>query len=810
MSPSIAGRSTIADRPAFGSAEPPQARCRLRPVPPGLVAEVEGRHPPRRRAGGGKAGRDGGQARADADIRDLRVTQAAATSGVRPPAWRDDARRGFLLYVVVSLLTVAAILAFSFGSAKRGAMELLSRNVEQERLLAVAGSAGQEMLALLRAHANQPGSPIGQAFRAIFAEANPLAGGHWVKVIDLGPAQLPHTIAVARQTRSPAEITAEGQVRIVFTGKSATRPVSCFGFVEIRARASRVDMPKEGIEIKDRRELKVLNCQDFLDKYALYVKSYVPDYNDQDRRLTVFGIPSTRAYSWIYLGNRFYPRCLEYPNGEVSLPAGRTVPPVLLDIDLREDRSLLTGFAQGEVGFTLNTPGGASANNPSAGQLFWVLPNRVKFKPFFDQGRYQFADFVPVPQLQEYYRTRIAEVAVNHPSSNDPNSVAFEIKKDYLANRNNYAGAKAYQAVVQTCIDHWEYLFGYTDYTRVSPRVGQLSAFVKAVPFNGIVSYFTEYDKFNPARLLGGRMPRFFGPDRRTAVMIEGPVFLRFFKVAFFDYFSASFNLFGGPVTVDMPPIPLEFVRPDKPGNFQNRDVGKIAGNEKALHSRAVDEFPINRFFFPKETTPRLEPEQYGSKVPGADIFPAVDPKLAAHIYPTGADLLRERVSKDAAGRSVLDVDGLMVVNAGRLQLTPVSLFRGRGFILVLDGDCELGDLRRMDPNSGDTLKIYLSHGNFEVRGTTSPVTIEASLVSTWMRATGGQQGKFYANNKPVQILGNLVLDFLPIGTEGGRGMGPELVIQHDPKQYQPGDPWRVSIGQIRTLYAIRPGERSW
>ena len=53
-------------------------------------------------------------------------------------------------------------------------------------------------------------------------------------------------------------------------------------------------------------------------------------------------------------------------------------------------------------------------------------------------------------------------------------------------------------------------------------------------------------------------------------------------------------------------------------------------------------------------------------------------------------------------------------------------------------------------------------------------------------------------------------LDDFVCGILGPKGMGPELIINHDPMLYTPPDPVRVSVGNVHTMYAVQGGPRSW
>lgn len=83
-------------------------------------------------------------------------------------------RRGFILYVVLTVLFALAILAFALNSFKSGAVVQLSRNIDQNRLALLAQSANAEVVARLRTQANMADSDIAKTFRKIFELYAPL------------------------------------------------------------------------------------------------------------------------------------------------------------------------------------------------------------------------------------------------------------------------------------------------------------------------------------------------------------------------------------------------------------------------------------------------------------------------------------------------------------------------------------------------------------------------------------------------------------------------------------------------------------
>lgn len=732
-------------------------------------------------------------------------------------------RSGFLVYVVLAILLMGAMMAFSLSSFRRGAVEQLSRTVDANRLLLVAQAANQEVMATLKRRANDPNTAIGQAFREVFTIQNPLASGFWSKTLTFGSGDLPVTQGIAGTIRN-LTVVPEARVQIVVTARANTFATSAIGYIEVISRAAPTGNLTQSLEIKERRELKLANITDFLDKYALFVKSYVPDYNDPDHRIVIQGVPNPsgnrKVFSWVYLGNRYYPPCAEFAGGNVASA------PILLDLDFVGDRNLVSAFAM-DPDNAVFTPDFDTDNlkKTSKGQLFWVSPTGgIPFLPITrptnpgDPSVFQESDFYSVPELRKYYEEILVKPALADANSGNPNATSQAIADDYNANRDNYPGSQAFRALVKTCVEQWRYYFGYTDYSHLVKSITaspiELSQFVQTMPFEGILNYFVSYKDYNPQRLMGGKMPAFFGPDRKTPVMIEGNCFLRYFKVAFFDQVVPQLPILASidPRKVILPPIALKYSWGGGGTNFLNRMVAKIHGNEKCLMSRAVDGFSINKFFFPNEpdhSQPKQSSGSGGQK--GDEIFPSFDRKLVTYQFDNGGQLLAKRVYSDEQGRRVLDIDGWMVVYGGDLDLTSVGTFRGRGVILVLGGNVKLGTLVKLVPGSSDLLKIYVNKGNIEIDSTSKsdPVRIEASLITTCMLAPN-PQGLFFANRKNVEIKGNLVADFLPIGDKSGKGLGGTLKIEHDTLLYAPTDPYRVSLGAVRTLYSVNSGKPSW
>lgn len=705
--------------------------------------------------------------------------------------------------MVVALMICGAIIVFALNMLKTGSIELLSQTVDQGRLQLIAQSAGAEAVAILKNGANRSGSPFWKLFREVFAEsASVVGGGYWEKPFSFLEGDLQATANIT-QSVLRKEIGFKADGKIVITGAGQAGLAAFRGYVEVVSTAFNRGNPEKCVKIKERREVRLANLQDFLDKYALFVKRYYPWYNNPERRIIIEGIPSRKTYSWVYLGSSFYPPCPEFPAVKY-VKANEVPPPIFLDIDFTEDAALVESIKTPKTTFAPLALGPAGAK--SDGQLFCVN-EPIPFKTLFDKGFFSKEDLYSVKQLQEYYKTKIVDIAINSPSASDENTVAYEIAKDYKSCGGDLSKAKMFQAVVQTCIDNWQYVFGYTDYSHIFTGPGQLSDFVKTYPFSGVLEFFSEYaeNKYNLGRVRGGKMPMLFGRDRKTPVMVEGSVFLRFFKVAFFDMYSAEINLHSGTIPVKMDSFACPFSRPDKPKNFLSREGKTFAKFENQLMSRAVESLSVNKLFFGHDKKDRRHPEQRGeASIAGDEIFPGVDASLVSHTYPSGKEFLKDRIFVLPDGRKVLDIDGQMVVNAEGVDLRGISLFRGRGHVIVLQGHCWLGSLQRVDPKSNDSLKIYLQNGSFSISGNQPKEIIDASLVALSLEPSD-ENGLFVANKKSVEINGNLVVD--AISATENTGLGKELVIKHDPRLFQPLDPIRVSIGEIKTLYSVFGGD---
>ncbi len=713
--------------------------------------------------------------------------------GVRGP-------RGVVLYVVCLLLLGGLLLTLALSRFTSGAVEQLARTVDQTRLLVHAQAGLHEMLARIKTEANQPQSEFGKMFRQVFTDRSSAAGAGaapWSRRRDFPPADLPLANALIREALGPSA-RLEGSLRLVLPDRLASPLESYAGFLELTARAAAGSGRDTALSVRERREVRLLDVRDpFFDKYALFVKNDCPHLNHPERRLVVEGVDRSDFTSFAYFGNRLYPPCPEFPQGEGSPKP----PPVLLDLDFEGDGNLIANLAGAARGFS---PRDAAAAQQSRGQLFFVKEPPVAFAGL--AGQYGLADYAACPDLQRWYERTIVDPA--RKAGGGKGSLASEIVQDFNQCRGDLAKSEGFRAVLADACREWRYHYGYTDYGHLVGLPGlNMTPFATTPLFSGILSYFHEYRDYNPQRTLGGRMPALFGPARNRPLFVEGPVYLRFFKVAFLDQVTIDLALAAGKQEITLPGLPLAFQRADRPVTYRSKVVANVDGLEKVLMSRAI-QTPLNYVFFGARTA-EPEPRQAGTPRPAADLAPQIDRtlRLPSYLYKTAGDFLAERVVTEG-GRRVLDLDGLMVIlglNGKVLDLSDVHLFRGKGVLVVGRGDCRLGSLRRLVPGSDDLCKIQLQRGIFQVDGAEADLEIEAGLTAIRYFPKEGETAHGLLALPPgrsVRIHGNLLVDDL--NRLDGLQAGRTLTVRHDPTLTHPADPFRVSIGPVKTLFAVQ------
>lgn len=719
------------------------------------------------------------------------MIQFRRTSVGRTPAVRNPGRRGFVLFLVCTLALVMMVMIISLSSHKSGAVLQLNRTIEQERVVLLAQAGINEMLATVKAGVNDRNSAIGSSIYG-FWKSKPSAGARVIYKAEFGPGQLKMSNRLVDDyLGNRGEVS--GQVSIVATERvNGSRP-SFIGHVELIGKARYKDFPSE-IRVKERRELKIVDLSDpFLDKYALFVKSFCRSLNNPAKRIVIQGVTpdDPNRYSFAYLGNRSYPACPEFPQGHRSAEA----PPVILDLDFKEDRKLLGPFYKPGTFQTVSSQHSQASN----GNLFFVIPpfNFATIAGSFSPG----TDFHKTPELVSIYRSIVNS---SGQYAGTEGSLGYVIAKDYQKSGGNPAGSDVFRSLVRSLMQNWKYHYGYTDFSSITN-----GTFTGEHPFSGLLSYFEETKQSNPQRTFGGKMPLLFGENRDTPVYVEGPVFLRFFKIAFVDQVNVKFSLHGGnSLDVPFPPVPMHYEK--TPVTFSGKPLNpKVDNRTDKLMSMPVEHFSINNFFFGAGKTPAKSPTAVKSGIEGHDVFPAFDESLrtVAHLYQTGDQFLNDRV-KTIGGQKTLDLDGISLImgtDNKPLNLATVEKYRGKGRIVVGEGNCNIGNMAPMSV-ANDSLSIYLMAGRFFIKSESGTANIYASLAATTCFSDNSSpstssEGGIEFDGKNVSIYGNLIVDNLfemrnlP---EGG-----QLRIVHSPELYFPDYPVRVSVGQTRSLLAV-------
>lgn len=703
------------------------------------------------------------------------------------------ARRGFVLFFVCVFALMMMVLLIGLNVHKSGEILQLSRSIEQERIVFLVQAGINEMLAGVKAGVNDRNTQIGREI-AEFWKLNPAGGNKVIYEAEIPAARLPVANGLVRDyLGASAEIS--GRISITVIDKIAAPRPSYIGYLEIVGKAKSRDVPE--IRLKERREIRIVDLSyPFVDKYALFVKSFCRQLSHPKKKIIVKGIApdDPGIYSYVYLGNRSYPPCPEFPQGAKSAKT----PPVLLDLFFRDDHHLLGSFYRPAPFQTVDP----RFEQVSAGNFFFVIPP-FDFKTIANSYSVS-TDFHNTPELVNIYKS-ILKTSSNYAGTEG--TLGYMIAKDYQKAGGNPGNSEVFRSMVYSLMQNWKYQYGYTDYASIAGDSG--SSFVKEHPFSGIGEYFVEYSTRNPQRLVGGKMPVLFGEGRDIPVYVEGPVFLRFFKIAFLDQAKVKFELFGGEtMDVTFPPVPLFYE--EKPETFAGKTCSpQIDERTKVLMSAPIESLSVNNLFFGANVKKPKTPTSVSGGVEGYDVFPAFDPTLrsVAHLYKSVGDFVNERI-KMIGGKKVLDLDGVSMIldPAGApLDLSSVEKYRGKGRIILQRGNCIVGNLSPISLHA-DTLGIYLMFGNIVVKSSASVVSIYASLAaSTNFRDNSSSsvsaESGIDCGGKSVNIYGNLFVDNLfDLRTlpDGGK-----LTIVHDPNLYFPAYPVRVSIGEARSLMAV-------
>ena len=721
------------------------------------------------------------------------MLQLKGTSIDRSPSALPG-RRGFVLFLVCVLALVMMVMIIGLSTQKSGAVTQLTRTIEQERAVTLAQAGINEMLAWVKAGVNDQNSSIGARIHQYWKSRPTVAGPQVIFRTSFSPVQLKMTNQLVEETLgNRADVS--GQLSLVISQRiNGARP-SFIGHVELIGKAKYRDFAAETC-VKERRELKIVDLSDpFVDKYALFVKSFCRSLNNPKKRIIIQGITpdDPTRYSFAYFGNRSYPSCPEFPQGSKSANS----PPVILDLDFKEDNHLLGAFYR-PAPFQMKNPQHVQA---STGNLFFANPpvSFASIKSSFSVSN----DFHKTPELVNIYQKGIVEPS--RPYSDQEGTLGYVVCKDFQRSGGNPAASEVFQSLVSMLMNNWKYQYGYTDYTSI---FGSSNSFAHEQPFSGILGYFEDIDASNKMRTFGGKMPLLFGENRDTPVYVEGPVFLRFFKIAFVDQVEVNFTLAGDTLEVPFPTIPMNYEKNAE--TFSGKTLNPpVDSRTDKLMSMPVEHFSINNFFFGAGTTPAKTPTAVKGGVEGYDVFPVFDETLrtVSHFYQTADEFISDRV-KTIDGQKTLDLDGISLImgkSAQALDLSAVKKYRGKGRIVMGEGNCHIGDIGPVSA-ADDALSIYLMSGRYVVKSDSSTATIYASLVATTCfsdnsQASVSSEGGIEFEGKSVNILGNLIVDNL----FEMRGLPDDghLKIVHDPRLYFPEYPVRVSVGKTRSLMAV-------
>ena len=785
----------------------------------------------------------------------------------------------------MAVLLALSILAFALNNLKRGAITQLAKNVDQNRLTILAESANNEVLAMLKSHVNMrynsKSSNIYNLFRRPFTYTGTISPNSPFRQVIISGFEPPETKKMAIANGYKLHI----KTKVVLTvyKPSPYKSVKAFcGFIDLYAQAYRIGFESNLIELHERREVRLVDLRHRFDKYALFVKNYCPDYNNTSRRIMVIGIkPRGADISKVYLGNANYTKCAD-PQKNIWLDISRSE-------SKRMDLAGLFGnpTIQSKV-FPVKPP------NTNNGQNILFYFKKVLFSNISGVTFDQFTKVLTVKRIYEKFVNEAADGCLGHITppkistaliskcSNsmghaNANAASYKVCKDFVQNAKarDYSKCKVFVSILATCVKNWYYHFGYTDAESIwnvdqttRPSLPTPKSWVNALAYCGIAStskefrykgsYFAKKKKkknslqYNPERAHIGKMARFFGINNSRKVLFEGPVFLRFFKIAYLDDFSTTIDFGLGKKVLNPEPIPLPFLRYDKPKTFLNTPLSNnfsplsTTYKENYLMSRAVDNIPANcllgksiSFYNGNGNATTFNPyiQRYPSypypmqkKVSGRPYVRAkrfgrlIDFDSVSYNYPNPQKFLSERVAK-YNGKKTLFVDGVMYIEKGDLDLSNIHQFYGNGMIYLGEGNCYIGNFSSCrDPFAyGDTVRFYLRKGDFIVKDKSPNVTIEASLAALYYPPGSPYQTKqgslICTGKKTVNIIGNLIVDYLYTQGTGGSGLikGGKLIITHNPLIYDPNNnankgqgAYHISISPVKTMYSLNAGGKTF
>ncbi len=610
------------------------------------------------------------------------------TVGSIPPSLLLRRRSGVVFFVVLAVFLVMGLLAFALSTFKGGAIEQLSKSIDQNRLAMLAQAANNEITGILRSQANlhTPGGTE-NSFYKLFREP--------IRQDQTAPITLPHAVKIFPDNYTPVltqdlatkagyKISITSQATLVLEQRTKVSGTSGFsGYLEIISRAVHQAGDQTKIEIKERRDLKIVDLRHFFDRYALFVKHYSPDWNNPRRRITIQGIPNPDfargLYSSVYVGNTYYPKCREFPAAPGAEP-----PRLWFDVNYAEQRHLIDPL--------MGIPDTATerAAFPGIESTPFKVFFKVKNAKYWDIARFDMPAFYKVIQIKKQFVDLVNRSArailggtdfVSGPalvtrcrnamnsSNSNSNSAAWSVCNDFQANVDgtgyDYSNCDAFKQMVQTCADNWVYRWGYSDAAAIwdlngTSRLAVPSVLMDDIRLIGLATQSaltsnigpwmsqnlrpdndSSNPPFNPERAYVGKMARLFGPANRTPLLVEGSAFMRFFKVAYFDEVNATFTLLNTQVPCILAPVPLEYYRKDSVLNqddtFLNQPSSLLRGGNEllaacvnstklsnyvedaSLMSRAIDTAPLNMMLQTNDVKVLNPDGTYGKYDPSTD-----------------------------------------------------------------------------------------------------------------------------------------------------------------------------------------------
>lgn len=710
----------------------------------------------------------------------------------------NRSRRGFILYIVCALAIGLFILIAGFNKFKSGAVLQLSKTATQEKMVVVAQAAINESLASVKAGINDNKTPVGSAVRSFWKKGGKAPAKIWSANYD--KSNLKITAGMSNEY-----FGSRGKVSCNVTLYATESINECgvnsyIGYVKL---VGKIDCGnKSEVVVTEQHDLKIVDLSfPFLDKYVLFVKSFCNNINDNDKNFVLQGIKSNKYYSFVYFGNRNYPACNEYKNSK-----DKEQPPVLLDLFFNADKALLGSSFKGAKGFDLKDK---DAKKLSKDNFF--ITGTVPFRKFsgnINTGNYP-SLYVKVGELLITYvglYEQCRQVYTGAPG------LVTSVVHDYINCEGDIVKSGIFKDLLEDLFPIWEYYYGYTDYNHIGPN--QNADLGKTPPFNGLTTYFEDKDKNNFAKYVGGAMPAIFGEDRKTPVYVEGPVFVRFFKIGLLDeatvYYEVNTSSFDGtkrlPIHFPAVACKWENTKSSSVETFAGKDVGgRIDSMSKRFMSHPVESLSINNFFFGAGENSKKRDNTLGGGIQGYDVFHYLDKELrtVSCFYNTAEDFINDRVKK-INNEKILDLDGISVIygkDTKSLDLSDVKKYRGKGMIVSFAGDCNLGNL--LPSSDADYLKIWLMLGHFRVNEDLDSANIQASLISTVEQSDNSssdvsREGGFFTNKVKTHIMGNLVIDSLFDIRDKSN-----FKVTHDPRIYSNEYPVRVSVGGPKSVYQL-------